>query len=103
MIAASLGEIPLDGFSRICSTYICHFPTPMPRETTTRSIGWQCAHRVVASEHACWISGGGLDVPDKRPRGASAHDTASSTTTAAARGAARSAQPMGSALTRVGT
>jgi hypothetical protein len=39
MTSASFGEIPLDGFSRICSMYISHRPTPIPRDITTRSIG----------------------------------------------------------------
>jgi hypothetical protein len=102
MTSASLGEIPLDGLSRICSTYICHRPTPIPRDTTTRSIGWQWAHLVVASEHACWISGGAFDVPDSRPRGASAHDASNPARTATS-GAARCAQPMWDVLTTVGT
>ena len=32
-------KLALDGFSRICSTYIFHRRSPIPRDTTTRSIG----------------------------------------------------------------
>src|SRR4029077_18595938 len=75
---------PLDGLSRICSTYICHRPTPIPRATTTRSIGWQREHFAVASEHACWMSAGGLGAPVSRLRCASPHDAASSAASTAA-------------------
>src|SRR4051812_15045413 len=77
--------MPLDGLSRICSMYICQRPTPIPRATTTRSIGWQREHLAVATEQACWTSAGGLGAPVSRARGASAHEAASTAASTAAR------------------
>lgn len=95
MMSASPVEIPLDGLSRICSTSTDQRAAPIPRETITRSIGWQCEHLVEASAHARSISGGGGLTLVSRPRGATAHDTAIATVSAASQLRVRRAVTMG--------
>jgi hypothetical protein len=99
--SASLDEIPLDGFRRICSMYIRHRGAPIPRATTMRSIGWQCEHFVVANAHACRISGGAVDELDSRLRGVSAHDAPNNTMTSVASRAVP--PPVREVVTRGGT